>query len=133
MAKKVKHDAPASHVVKRIDAEKFQRTVAEINRQKENASEYAGMAGKLVSTAIDQQSLDRVAFGFTLRLSRMDAAKQQAAIRNFIEYVGAAGMLDQLDAFSEIADILEDTLKMLKARIPNTPRDEDGVMSTLVN
>jgi hypothetical protein len=110
-----------------MDPAEFQRVIGEINRQKKNSSEYQGMAGKLTRDAIDQHSLDRVSFGFVMRLSRMDEAKKQAAIRSFMDYAERAGFLDQQDAFSDLTDLLAGLVERLKARIPNRPRDASAV------
>lgn len=132
MARRVKMEVVAGRAVAGepekaagLDAGEFQRVIGEINRQKKNASEYQGMAGKLTRDAIDQHSLDRVAFAFIMRLSRMDEAKKQAAIRAFIDYAERAGFLDQLDAFSDLTDLLAGMVDRLKARIPNRPRAGD--------
>jgi hypothetical protein len=118
---------PEAPAVGGADPAEFQRLIAEINRQKKNSSEYQGMAGKLTRDAIDQHSLDRVAFGFVMRLSRMDEAQKQAAIRSFIDYAERAGFLDQMDTFSDLTDLMAGVVDRLKARIPNRPRDASAV------
>ena len=118
-----------------MDAAEFQRIIGEINRQKKHSSEYQGMAGKLTRDAIDQHSLDRIAFSFVMRLSRMDEAKKQAAIRAFFDYAERAGFLDQLDAFSDVTELLDAMVGRLKARIPNRPRsggDSDAAVDDAI-
>lgn len=96
----------------------FQRVVKEINRQKTLSSEYQGSAGKLTRTAIDDHQLDRVAFGFHMRLSRMDEAKRQGVLRAVFDYIERGGYLDQVDAFSDLTDQLSGLVDRLKDRSP---------------
>lgn len=107
-----------------VDPGEFQRLIGEINRQKGLASEYSGSAGKVTRDAIDQHGLDRKAFGFVVQLSRMDEGKRQATIRALFDYIERGGMLDQIDAFSDLTDVLSGIVDRLKGRIPNRPRDD---------
>lgn len=115
-----------------ISPEDFQRIITEFKRQKDLASEYAGHAGKVVQSAVERHGLERTAFSMVLRLAKLEPAKQQAAIRALFQYVERAGMLDQMDAFSDLVTELEVLIQNIKARIPNAPRG-DTVMSGLVN
>lgn len=100
----------------------FQRLTKEINRQKVLSSEYQGSAGRLTRTAIDDHQLDRVAFGFHMRLSRMDEAKRQGVLRALFDYIERGGYLDQNDAFSDLTDQLSGMVDRLKDRTPPEPR-----------
>lgn len=110
-----------------IDPEEFQRLIEEFKRQKDLASEYAGHAGKVVQSAVERHGLDRPAFSMTLKLSKMEVVKQQATIRAFIQYVQKAGMLDQMDAFSDLVTELEALVETLKSRIPNEVRSDPAI------
>lgn len=115
-----------------IHAGDFQRDMAEINRQKSNASEYTGAAGKLTREAIDRHHLERAAFSFVMRVSKMDAAKRQEAIRSVFNQIEAAGFLDQVDAFNDLTADLNRILEKLEGREPK-PAKADGVLGHLVN
>lgn len=110
----------------------FQRDIGEINRQKGHASEYSGAAGKLTREAIDKHHLERSAFAFIMRVSKMDPVKRHDAIRSVFTQIEAAGFLDQVDAFSDLVDELQGIVTRMKSRTPNA-RHPDETLSTLVN
>jgi hypothetical protein len=140
MAKRVKMEKGAgatgpAEADRSIDPTEFQRIVREINRQKELSSGYQGSAGKLTRTAIEDHLLDRVAFGFHMRLSRMDEAKRQGVIRAFFDYIERGGYLDQVDAFSDLTDQLSGIVDRLKDRAPPEPHrvTDDPVTAAILN
>lgn len=141
MAKRVKMEkgagaaGPAEVDRSWVDPSEFKRLVTEINRQKVLSSEYQGSAGKLTRDAIDKHNLNRVGFGFCMRLSTMNEAKRQDVIRSFLDYIERGGYLDQIDAFSDITDQLSGIVDRLKERTPPEPRraSDDPVMAAILN
>ena len=141
MAKRVKMEkgagatSPAAASREGVSPTEFQRLVKEINRQKVLSSEYQGSAGRLTRTAIDEHHLDRVAFGFHMRLSRMDEAKRQGVIRAFFDYIERGGYLDQVDAFSDLTDQISGIVDRLKERAPPEQRRsaDDPVTAAILN
>jgi hypothetical protein len=117
---------------KAIHQKDFQRDMSEINRQKGHATEYNGAAGKLTREAMDRHQLERAAFGFVMRLSKMDESKRQDAIRSSFKQIEATGFLDQIDAFSDLVDERHAVVERLKGKAPK-PRQADQVMKQLVN
>jgi hypothetical protein len=141
MAKRVKLEkgagatGPAEIERSWIDPAEFQRIAREINRQKVLSSEYQGSAGKLTRDAIDKHNLNRIAFGFYMRLSTMDEAKRQDVIRSVFDYIERGGYLDQIDLYSDITDQLSGMLDRLKDRRPTEPRHaaDDPVTAAILN
>jgi len=97
--------------LKRITAAQLKREVEEISRQKGLASEYAGNAGKATQSAVERFGLEKTALTFARRLHDMEEAKRSGVIRASIEYWVKLGFLDQLDMFSDTAEMLSDILK----------------------
>lgn len=116
-----------------ISADDMKREIANVNRQKANAAEYAGHAGQAAKNAIERYGLDRTAFTFVTRLSRMEETKRDAAIRSTVVYASKAGMFDQLDAFSNFADVLEEIAAEIRGRRPSSRGAEDAATSALIN
>lgn len=132
MAKRAKHEAAEEGAGPgTLDAAEFQRVIAEANRQQGLASEYNGSAGKVVRDAIDRLGLVRAAFNYTRKLSKMDEAKRQGEIRAFLEYIEAAGFLDQSDAFSDIGEQLQGMADRIRVRQPE--RQPSAIMERIVN
>lgn len=79
MAKKQKIGDPNTSSIG-VSASDLKRAVDEILRQKQNASEYNGLAGKATANAIERLSLDRKALSIVVGLKRLDDAKRQATL-----------------------------------------------------
>ncbi|ABS14258.1 hypothetical protein I6H96_02690 [Brucella anthropi] len=107
MAKKAKMDTASATAAKGgVAPEDLKRVIAEIGRQKKHASEYAGLAGKATQNAVEQYGLEKNALTFSRRLSDMEDGKRQAIIRSSIEYWSKLGFFAQLDAFSDLIELM---------------------------
>ena len=92
MAKKVSmKDEQASTGV---SPENLKKAVAEISRQKQLASEYAGNAGKATQQAVEQHGLEKTSLTFARRLSDMEASKRDAVVQASLDYWEKLGFLD---------------------------------------
>lgn len=122
MAKKLTDKEEA----REASADDLKRCVAEVNRQKANAAEYNGLAGKAAQSSIERYGLDRVAFTLTCRLSKMEEPKREAAIRSMLRYFFDMGFFDQFSMFDNIADDLEKILEAIKTNDNSERTSEDG-------
>jgi len=97
MAKEVKDTKEPTGITK-ADLE---RVIAEAIRQKQTASEYAGLHAKVVANAVEQYGIEKTAFTFSRRLREMEEGRQATVIRSCIDYWHKLGFFDQTDAFSD--------------------------------
>lgn len=121
MAKEVKDTKEPTGITK-ADLE---RVIAEAIRQKQTASEYAGLHGKVVANAVEQYGIEKTAFTFSRRLREMEEGRQATVIRSCIDYWHKLGFFDQTDAFSDVAELLRTVLADLEAGKGKT-RKQDG-------
>lgn len=129
MVKKMKAANAGS---KGITADDLKRVVKEFAHQSASASEYAGHAGQVIKTAIDQHNLDRKALRFTLGLSKMEEVKRQATIRALIEYAHKLDMFAAVDAFDDLIDTMETICADVRSR-SEKPRKADPVVAQFMN
>lgn len=99
MAKRAKMTDEPETGDKTIDAQDLRRVVDEINRQKSNASEYAGLAGKATQQAVENYGLERQALTWSRKLDGTEAVKRQSVFSALLDYCDKLGHFDQLDAF----------------------------------
>lgn len=130
MAKRMKK-ADASSGNKEIDAQDLQRVVKEYSKQVANASEYQGLAGQAIKTAIERHNLDRKAFRFILGLSKMEEQKRQTTLRGLLEYAHKMDFFAQTDAFDDVVDRMETIASEVRDR-GDAPRKADPVVAHLV-
>lgn len=86
--------------VSSLNADDLKRHVAEIARQKELASEYAGNTGQATQQACDALGIHRKAIGFAVSLHRMEPAKRTALVSDLIKVLDGLGYLDEGTLFS---------------------------------
>ncbi len=97
MADKLK----TSSASQKLDREALKRCVKDINRHKEKAAEYVGLAGKATSTAVETYNFDKSALTFCARLMRKEPDQQLATLGAIITYAEALGMFSQMDLFND--------------------------------
>lgn len=93
----------ATEAVKRPQAADVQQAVAAVNREKESAAEYTGLAGQATKTFCDRWNISKQAFGFVRKLAGMDAQKRQAVLIDTADLCKAMGYTDQSDFFVNVA------------------------------
>ncbi len=130
MAKRMKK-ADATPGNNEITSGDLQRVVKEYQKQAANASEYQGLAGQAIKTAIERHNLDRKAFRFTLGLSKMEDQKRLTTLRGLLEYCHKMDFFAQADAFDDIADLLETIAAEVRSNGGATTK-QDGVIAHLV-
>lgn len=84
-----------------LDKAALKRCVTDINKHKEKAAEYVGLAGKATSNAVETYNFDKKALTFCAQLMRKEPAQQMATLGAIITYAEALGMLDQFDMFND--------------------------------
>ena len=110
-----------------VDAAELRRSVEEILRQKDNASEYSGLAGKATQMAIEKHSLDRRALGIIVSLKRADEQKRQTTLRSIFEYADKMGFFDQIDAFDDLLDTMKGIIDRASDQQNSAPADDNVV------
>lgn len=130
MAKRAKpSDASQS---RGVTAEDLKRVINDISKNKSQASNYAGLAGKATQSAVEQYGLEKTALTFTRRLNDMEAGKRQSVLRSLVDYADKLGHFDQIDAFDDLIPIL----KRIVDRAHNSrggERTEDTTISELTH
>lgn len=131
--KKAAEEAAASGSGGNVDADQFKKALDEVMRAKANASEYAGFAGHAAKQAIEKYGLDRTGFGFITKIKKMEETKRQSAIKSAVRYALLAGFFDQLDAFDEFAEVLEEILETIRENRNEARPAGDETLGALVN
>lgn len=89
-----------------ISADDLKRVIGEAVRQKQLASEYSGLHGKVVSNAVEQYGIEKNAFTLTRRMYEMEEGRRMAIVRSTIDYWHKIGFFDQVDAFDDVIDLM---------------------------
>lgn len=103
-----------------IAAQDLQRIIKEAVRQRQQASEYSGLHGKVVSGAVERYGIEKNAFTAVRRASEMEDTKRQAFVRSFIDYAYKLGFFDQLDLLDDTVA----TLRQIIADVDNRKHNE---------
>lgn len=99
-----------TEVEQRIDADRFQKLVAECVRIKGNVQEYSGQLGSFRRNQIERYDLNTKAFNMALAMQKMDDIKRQDFLRALIQYCVFLGFFDQFDAFDDLQTLLRRAL-----------------------
>jgi hypothetical protein len=103
-----------------LDKAALKRCVTDINRHKEKAAEYVGLAGKATSNAVETYNFDKKALTFCAQLMRKEPEQQLAALGAIITYAEALGMFSQMDLFNDaigaMKSVIESAEKGSKSR-----------------
>lgn len=113
MAEKLK----ASEAKTGLNKDALKRCVSDINRHKEKAAEYVGLAGKATSNAVETYNFDKKALTFCAQLMRKEPEQQLATLGAIITYAEALGMFSQMDMFN-------DAIGAMRAVIANAEREQ---------
>lgn len=117
-----------------VSADDLKRTIGEITRQKENAAEYAGMAGQVTRNAIEQYGLDRVALAFVLRLEKMEDGNREGTVIALLDYCEKLGHLDPGIIPDELLARLQSIIDRTHNRAPAPISDDDAsINDRLIN
>ena len=121
---------------KKKEADRFEpadveRHIAEINRQKESASEYQGLAGQATQAACEALGVEKKALTFVAGLAKKDAGKAQSILVDLMRLSHAAGLWDQLDMFSDAVPVLDAILDRVRSG-GAPPADAEGAASELL-
>ena len=103
----------------RFNTDDVARHIGEINRQKESASEYQGLAGQATQAACEALGVEKKAMTFVAGLAKKDAGKAQSTLVDLLRLSHAAGLWDQLDMFSDAVPVFEAILE--RVRTGGTP------------
>lgn len=112
MAKKMKAENAATS--KRVSREDYVKALESVAHARENAKEYAGVAGQTVKTFVERHNLNRKAFNFASGLANMEPAKRDDVVRSLLWYLDCGGCFDGLDMFDPVADDLEAILEKIR-------------------
>lgn len=127
MAKEVKDDRSVTG----IDRDELRRVIAEAIRRKQEAAEYSGMHGKVVSQAVERHGIEKNAFTFVRRMAEMEDAKRQSVLRSVIDYAFKLGFFDQLDLFDETVATLETIVNDIRSRGHNVVSADADIREAL--
>ncbi len=111
MAEKLK----AATATTGLDKAALKRCVADINKHKEKAAEYVGLAGKATGNAVETYNFDKKALTFCAQLMRKEPAQQMATLGAIITYAEALGMLDQFDMFNDAIGAMQAVIERATA------------------
>ncbi len=111
MAEKLK----AATVKVGLDRAALKRCIADINKHKEKAAEYVGLAGKATGNAVEVYNFDKKALTFCAQLMRKEPAQQMATLGAIITYAEALGMLDQFDMFNDAIGAIQSVIEKATA------------------
>lgn len=129
MAKKMKaKDATTS---KRISREDYKKAFESVAHARDNAKEYAGVAGQTVKTFVERHNLNRKAFNFATSLANMEPAKRDDVVRSLLYYLDCGGCFDSMDMFDPIADDLEEILEKVRGNDTSSKVADASTVATL--
>lgn len=95
---------------KKLDKAALKRCVADINKQKEKAAEYVGLAGKATSNAVETYNFDKKALTFCAQLMRKEPEQQLQTLGAIITYAEALGMFAQMDMFNDAIGAMREVI-----------------------
>lgn len=101
--------------------------VTKIEAAKKKASEFNGTAGQLTSNATEHKNVNKKALGLMLQLRKKEDADCQAILRNIIDYAHKLSMFDNVDAFDDLIDRMEEIVAEVRARAHNGKEVDDVV------
>jgi len=107
MAKRSRHAGSNSDQKQGFDGAECCRVVTEFQRQRKNASEYAGSAGGVMKAGCEKLGIERRALSLAATLHGKEPGKRAAFLRDFLRCAHALGHFDQIDAFDDLPALLE--------------------------
>lgn len=110
-----------------LDRDALKRCVADINKHKEKAAEYVGLAGKATGNAVETYNFDKKALTFVANLARKEPSQQLATLGAMIAYAEAMGMFDQMDLFNDAIGAMRAVIEKAEADNPAKPAGASAV------
>ncbi len=108
--------------------------IKDVNRQKEKAAEYVGLAGKATKDVCDSQNVNKAAFTFVATCHRKEAAEAQDRILTLFALAIGTGLLDQMDLFDErLKYIREELDKRTAEDAPRAAAPGAGMVAQLAS
>lgn len=86
------------------------RRIADVNKQKEKAAEYVGIAGKATKDVCDSQNINKNAFTFIAGCHRKESAEAIDRVLTVFALAIGTGLLDQMDLFDDRLAYIRDEL-----------------------
>jgi hypothetical protein len=86
------------------------RRIADVNKHKEKAAEYVGMAGKATKDVCDANNVNKAAFTFVATCHRKEPTEAIDRVLTLFAVALGTGLLDQMDMF-------DDRLAFIKAEL----------------
>ena len=86
------------------------RRIADVNKSKEKAAEYVGMAGKATKDVCDANNVNKAAFTFVATCHRKESAEAIDRVLTLFALALGTGLLDQMDLFDDRLAFIKDEL-----------------------
>jgi hypothetical protein len=104
MADKLKADKPGAS---RLDVKALKRAISDINKHKEQASEYTGLSGQATKNACETYGFNRKALTFVAGLQKKEPSQQLEVLGAMVSYAHAMGMFEQMDMFNDCVHAMQ--------------------------
>lgn len=114
-----------------LNVEALKVSIAHINKQKEKASEYSGLAGKATAEAVEQHNFDKKALTFVAQLARKEPAQQEATLCAIVQYAEAMGMFAHVDMFNDAIGAMKNVIANAEGASGKGPAPNSGVIAQL--
>lgn len=88
----------------------IKRRIADVNKQKEKAAEYVGLAGKATKDVCDSQNVNKAAFTFVATCHRKESAEAIDRVLTSFALALGTGLLDQMDLFDDRLAFIKEEL-----------------------
>lgn len=111
-----------------VTEEDLKKAIKEAIRLKGLASEYQGNHGKHVSNVVERHGMEKTAFTFSRRLVEMEEGKRQAIVRACLDYWNKLGFFDQIDAFDDLLDTINE---IREKALTEAPAGGDDTLDSL--
>lgn len=110
----------------------IKRRIADVNKQKEKAAEYVGLAGKATKDVCDSQNVNKAAFTFVATCHRKESAEAIDRVLTSFALALGTGLLDQMDLFDDrLAFIKEELDKRTADDAPRAAAPGAGMVAQL--
>ena len=133
MARRSRHAIADLGVKRAFDAAECCRVVTEFQRQRKNASEYAGSAGGVMKAGCEKLGIERRALSLAATLHGKEPGKRAAFLRDFLRAAHGLGHFDQIDAFDDLLALLEQIAAECRGRdTPATSENNAQALNALL-
>lgn len=94
------------------------RRIADVNKHKEKAAEYVGMAGKATKDVCDANNVNKAAFTFVATCHRKEPTEAIDRVLTLFAIALGTGLLDQMDMFDDRLAFIKDELEKRQTKPP---------------